>query len=162
MAKSFQEFDQIQLDFIKQQKMFFVATAPSVDGKVNLSPKGYETLVVLHSNLVVYADYYGSGNQTATHINENKRVTLMWNSFEETPLILRAYGEGRVVAKGTDEFTELMDNHFPHLDLNVIRQLFLINIFETQTSCGWGVPLMRFEKHREKLDVMSKNKKSKT
>lgn len=156
MAKVFSEFTQEQIDFIKAQKMFFVATAPQVDGKVNVSPKGYDTLKILHTKQLIYADYYGSGNETATHIKENNRVTFMWNSYDEAPLILRAYGEGRVVEKGTDEFSALMSQHFPSLETRIIRQLFLIHIFETQTSCGWGVPLMRFENHREKLDVMSK------
>lgn len=155
MANFYREFNQEQIEFIKEQKVFFVATAPLVNGKVNLSPKGYDTLTILNPKLIMYADYYGSGNETATHINENQRITLMWNSFDETPVILRAYGIGRVVSKDSDEFVSIMQRYYQNIESRIIRQIFIIDIYEIQSSCGWGVPIMKFEKHREKLEVMS-------
>lgn len=155
MANFYREFNQEQIEFIKEQKVFFVATAPLVNGKVNLSPKGYDTLTILNPQLIMYADYYGSGNETATHINENQRITLMWNSFYETPVILRAYGIGRVVSKDSDEFVSIMQRYYQNIESRIIRQIFIIDIYEIQSSCGWGVPIMKFEKHREKLKVMS-------
>ncbi|URN93765.1 MAG: pyridoxamine 5'-phosphate oxidase family protein [Candidatus Pristimantibacillus lignocellulolyticus] len=155
MANFYREFNQEQIEFIKEQKVFFVATAPLVNGKVNLSPKGYDTLTILNPQLIMYADYYGSGNETATHINENQRITLMWNSFDETPVILRAYGIGRVVSKDSDEFVSIMQRYYQNIESRIIRQIFIIDIYEIQSSCGWGVPIMKFEKHREKLKVMS-------
>jgi len=155
LANFYRELNQEQIEFIKEQKIFFVATAPLVNGKINLSPKGYDTLTILNSQLIMYADYYGSGNETATHINENQRITLMWNSYDETPVILRAYGIGRVISKESEEFVDLMQKYYQSIEPRIIRQLFIINIDEIQSSCGWGVPIMKFEKHREKLEAMS-------
>ncbi|XEC96679.1 pyridoxamine 5'-phosphate oxidase family protein [Paenibacillus tarimensis] len=86
-------------DFILNQHVFFVSTAPTDAGEVNLSPKGYDTLRIIGETKILYLDYHGSGNETAIHLKQNKKITLMWCSFEETPLILRVYGRGKVLDK---------------------------------------------------------------
>ncbi|MBI3354665.1 MAG: pyridoxamine 5'-phosphate oxidase family protein [Nitrospirae bacterium] len=96
MAETFSELNEKHINFIKAQKIFFVATAPSnlKDEFVNLSPKGYDVLEILDNKTVVYADYPGSGNETATHLQQNGRLTIMFASFDKTPMILRLYGHG--------------------------------------------------------------------
>ena len=77
-----------------------------------MSPKGYDTLRILGESKILYLDYHGSGNETANHLKENKKITFMWCSFEENPLILRVYGRGKVLDKGTEEFAATLNEHF--------------------------------------------------
>src|SRR5258708_7010191 len=88
--------------FIARQHMFFVATAPlSGEGHINLSPKGMDSFRVLSNHEVAYLDLTGSGNETSAHIQENGRVTFMFCAFEDSPNVLRLYGQGRVVLPQT-------------------------------------------------------------
>src|SRR5690348_16618863 len=69
--------------WIQEQRMFFVATAPSAsDGHVNVSPKGGDSFRVLGPLDVVYQDYTGSGAETAAHVRENGRVVVMFCAFQ--------------------------------------------------------------------------------
>src|SRR5512141_1412425 len=108
--------------FLEKQKVFFVATAPQRGGHVNLSPKGRDAFRVLDPGHVAYLDLTGSGNETSAHLLENGRITIMFCAFEGPPLILRLYGQGRTVLKGSTEWDELMPR-FP--DLPGARQIFL-------------------------------------
>lgn len=153
MGKLFDQLNENHVRFIEAQKMFFVATAPSGEGTVNLSPKGYDTLKVLDASTIVYVDYPGSGNETAIHIEDNGKVTLMWCSYDESPLILRAYGQGKTIAKATDEFNSIMSEYFTDYSSNGLRQLFVITVQAVQTSCGWGVPYMSYVDDRNKLKI---------
>jgi hypothetical protein len=145
-----------QVDFIRAQPMYFVASAPrSEDGHINLSPKGLDSLRVLDPNAVAYLDLTGSGNETAAHVAENGRITLMFCAFEGKPGIVRLYGRGRVVRPG--------DTDWPRLrplfgDLAGTRQIIHVQVHHTQTSCGFGVPEMRLIGQREVLDDWARRK----
>jgi hypothetical protein len=135
--------------FIEAQHVFFVATAPlGRNGHVNLSPKGMDTFRVLSPDRVAYLDLTGSGNETAAHLLENGRVTVMFCAFEGNPKILRLYGRGRVEPPGSTEWAEL-SALFPALP--GARQLVVVDVTRVQTSCGFGVPVMRFESDRDTL-----------
>jgi hypothetical protein len=153
MGKFFDQLNEYHIRFIEAQKMFFVATAPTGEGTVNLSPKGYDTLKVLDASTIVYVDYPGSGNETAIHIEDNGKVTLMWCSYDESPLILRAYGQGKTITKATEEFNSLINQHFTGYNLHELRQLFVITVQSVQSSCGWGVPYMSYVDDRNKLKI---------
>jgi hypothetical protein len=137
--------------FIMAQDMFFVATAPmGLDGHVNVSPKGLAgSLVVLESHRVAYLDYGGSGAETIAHLRENGRVTLMFAAFQGRPNILRLYGIGRPVFAGDADFDELR-SLFP-VQHNRLRAIIDVTVERVQDSCGYGVPLMSFEGHRDRL-----------
>lgn len=137
MAKFYSELTDELREFIGEQKMFFTATAPA-SGRINLSPKGIDSFRCLDSHRVAYLDLTGSGNETAAHLHQNGRITLMFCSFTDRPLILRLYGQGEVVSFGDDRATELRQS-FPELPGS--RQLILIHLESLQTSCGFGVPL---------------------
>lgn len=153
MGKFFDQLNEHHIRFIEAQKMFFVATAPTGEGTINLSPKGYDTLKVLDASTIVYVDYPGSGNETAIHIEDNGKVTLMWCSYDESPLILRAYGQGKTITKATEEFNSLINQHFTGYNLHELRQLFMITVQSVQSSCGWGVPYMSYVDDRNKLKI---------
>lgn len=127
-----------QIDFITAQPMFFVATA-AAEGRVNVSPKGMDTLRVLDERRIVWLSLSGSGNETAAHVIESGRMTLMWMSIGEQPLILRAYGTARVIYPRHDEWDQLL-GLFPSLGGS--RQIFDLTIEHTSASCGSGVPIM--------------------
>jgi len=141
-------------DHLKQfalgQKVFFIATA-SGDDDVNLSPKGLETFRVIDDKTVSYADFHGSGNQTAKHLSEGGKATITFMSFGEKPLILRFYATGRVLEPGAAEFAKLLSSHYGEIEeqyIRHVRQIFLFDVYRVQTSCGYGVPIMNYVSDR--------------
>lgn len=140
MAKFQDKLNQSLKDFILEQKMFFNASAPN-EGRVNLSPKGTDSFRILDDKTVAYLDLTGSGNETSAHIQQNERVTIMFCSYTEVPLILRLYGKGEVVKNGSPRWDALMDN-FPRCDGE--RQIIVLHIDSVQTSCGFGVPVYEY------------------
>lgn len=156
MAKFFERIDDRISKFISEQKMFFTASAPiSLEGRINLSPKGIDTFRVLDEKTVCYLDLTGSGNETAAHIKENGRLTIMFCSFAGAPLILRLYGNGEIVHKNSEKWEELSKNfdEFPGS-----RQIIILNIDTVQTSCGFGIPLYEYKEDRTTLLDWAKNK----
>lgn len=133
---------------IARQAIYFTATA-AADGRINLSPKGLDgTFKVLGPNRVAYLDLGGSGNETHAHLAADGRITIMMCNFEQPALILRLYGRGRAVLPQDAAWDELAA-HFALLPGT--RQIFDIAVESVQTSCGWGVPVMQLDRHRETL-----------
>ncbi len=126
-------------DFIRSQPLFFVATAAS-DGRVNMSPKGMDTLRLVDEDRIVWLNLSGSGNETAAHLAEQDRITLMFCAFRGHAMILRVYGRGRVVHPRDTEWDELI-GLFPKLAGS--RQIIDVRVESALQSCGSGVP--RFE-----------------
>ena len=140
MAKFYAQLDDTLRAFIAGQKIFFTATAPH-EGRINLSPKGIDTFLCLDARTVAYLDLTGSGNETAAHLLEpdNGRMTIMFCSFGEKPLILRLYGHGRPVRISDPDWDKFAP-HFP-TDTPGTRQIVVLTIDSAQTSCGFGVPV---------------------
>ena len=132
---------------IGRQSVFFVATA-AADGRINLSPKGYDSFRVLGANRVAYIDLAGSGNETQAHLAADGRITVMMCNFAQPALILRLYGTGVAVMPSDPAWAELVA-HFTVLPGT--RQIFEIAVDSVQTSCGWGVPVMHVDHERETL-----------
>jgi hypothetical protein len=147
MADFYESLTDAQIDFIKQQHMFCNASAHST-GRVNLSPKGMDTFRVIDNRTVAYLDMLGSGNETCAHIQNDGRVTLMFCSYEQKPLILRIYGKGEVVGPSDQKWDDLVE-HFD--EIHGQRQIILIHVESTQDSCGFGVPRYEFKGERETL-----------
>lgn len=143
MAKEWGTITESLKKFAEEQKVFYIASA-SGDDDVNVSPKGVAPLRVVDEKTVIYPDYHGSGNQTAKHLSEGGKATLLFNSYGEKPLILRFYCTGRVVEKGSEDFKELAEKHYSGLDPQKFRQLFVFDVYRVQTSCGYGVPIMEY------------------
>ncbi len=151
MAKQFQKIEPAERAFILRQKMFFTATA-AADGRINLSPKGLDALRVLDEHRVAYLDRTGSGNETAAHLRADGRLTLMLCAFEGPPLILRLYGRGRVLRRGSPGYAELLASQFGGEEPLGARQIVLLEVELVQTSCGFGVPLYQHTGERPALD----------
>lgn len=154
MAKFYPELTPELRAFIEAQKVFFVATAPRA-GRINLSPKGLDTFRCLDTRRVGYLDLTGSGNETAAHLLDDGRITLMFCSFDRKPLILRLYGQGRFVRPRDPEWQALRP-HFP--ELPGARQIMLIDVKSVQTSCGYGVPLGAPLEERDTLNEWARKK----
>ncbi|WP_225008380.1 pyridoxamine 5'-phosphate oxidase family protein [Novosphingobium percolationis] len=129
------------------QAVFFIATA-AAEGRINLSPKGYDAFRVLGPNRVAYLDLAGSGNETHAHLAADGRITVMMCNFGQPPLILRLYGTGRAVLPQDADWADLAA-HFEILPGT--RQIFDIAVDSVQTSCGWGVPVMELSAERHTL-----------
>ncbi|MBO0359376.1 pyridoxamine 5'-phosphate oxidase family protein [Hymenobacter sp. BT186] len=134
--------------FIEQQHIFFVGTA-AADGRVNISPKGQDTLRVLDANRVAWLNLTGSGNETAAHLLEVNRITLMWCAFEGKPNILRLYGTATVYHPRDPEWAELLPL-FPSLPGS--RQVVVVDVDLVQTSCGMAVPFFEYRAERDELN----------
>jgi hypothetical protein len=147
MAKFYTELNEMLQEFIAEQHLFFTATAPTA-GRLNLSPKGMDTFRCIDPKTVAYLDLTGSGNETAAHLTENGRMTLMFCSFAEKPLILRLYGYGQVIQPRHQAWTDFYPLFEP---IPGARQIIVLNIDSVQTSCGFAVPRYEFKGRRETL-----------
>ncbi len=154
MSKFFEALSPIHQTFIAAQPMFFIATAPA-SGRINLSPKGMDTFRCLSATRVGYLDLTGSGNETAAHVLENGRVTVMFCSFGPNPLILRIYGDGDVIAPDHPEWDELLERFPP---TKGVRQIMTIAVTSVQTSCGYAVPEMTLVAERTRLTRWAEKK----
>ncbi|WP_019498132.1 pyridoxamine 5'-phosphate oxidase family protein [Pseudanabaena sp. PCC 6802] len=154
MAKFYPYLTPELREFIVQQHIFFVATAPQ-QGRINLSPKGIDTLRCLSDHALAYLDLTGSGNETSAHVQENGRITMMFCSFTAQPLILRLYGQGHIYRPRDAEWPQMYDL-FPATP--GARQIISIDIESVQTSCGFGVPLYDYAGEREMLTAWAQGK----
>lgn len=136
--------------FIERQDVFFVATAAE-DGRVNLSPKGADTLRVVDDHRIRWLNLSGSGNETAGHIRRQNRITLMFCAFQGDALILRVYGQAKVIHPRDAEWEDAVSDFSSFAGS---RQVFDVTIENVQTSCGTGVPLMEFERNRAATELL--------
>ena len=156
VGREYDVIDDKLADFICSQPVFFVATAPlSEDGHVNVSPKGLDSFTVLDERTVAYLDLTGSGVETIAHLQENGRIVVMVCAFEGSPRIVRLHGTGRAVLKDDPEFPELAAHFKPRLGA---RSVIVIDVTRIADSCGYGVPIMRFERERDQLPKWAERK----
>jgi hypothetical protein len=149
MAKLFESITEELQEFIADQHLFFVGTAPlSSTGHVNLSPKGLDCFRILSPHRVGYLDLTGSGNETSAHLQENGRITFLFCAFTEPPRILRLYGKGQVILPNSPDWDS---TYSLFTQLPGTRQIIVADIERVQTSCGFGVPLYEYQGQRQIL-----------
>ncbi len=149
MGRAFDTITKPMQDFVARQHVFFVATAPSgADGRVNLSPKGYDSFTILDDQRVAYLDLTGSGAETIAHVRQNGRITFMFCAFDGKPNIVRFYGRGRVVLPGEEQWDEL---RVRFETTGAVRSIIVADIDRTSNSCGYSVPFMDFVEERHQL-----------
>ena len=136
-------------EFIEDQIMFFVATA-GPEGRVNVSPKGLDSLRILSDQKIAWLSLTGSGNETAAHLLKNPRMTLMFCAFKGDHLILRTYGNAKVIHPYDPEW----NTHYALFpDFAGARNIFVLSIDLVTTSCGSGVPEMSVVRSRGETDM---------
>jgi hypothetical protein len=155
MGKLFDGIDGRLAAWIAAQHVFFVATAPRDGGHVNLSPKGLDSFAVLDPRSVAYLDVVGSGAETIAHLRENGRITLMFCAFEGLPRIVRLYGRGEAIEPGDAEFAALAARFPNQPSTRAVIRLALSRIAD---SCGYGVPLYRYEGERSQIGDWAERK----
>lgn len=154
MGQKFEALSDRLIEFIQQQHLFFVGTATE-HSRVNISPKGMDSLRILTPNRVIWLNVTGSGNETAGHIQQHPRMTIMFCAFSDKPMILRLYGTASVIHQNDAEWHELFHLFDP---LPGARQIFDLNIDLVQTSCGMTVPFFDYNGEREQLNNWAEKK----
>lgn len=154
MAKRFDGLQAEHLALIADSPLFFAATA-APGARVNLSPKGMDCLRVLSPDRILWLNVTGSGNETAGHLALDPRMTLMWCSFAQRPIILRAYGTARVIHRSDPAWPDLAAR-LPALP--GARQIVDLAIDLVQSSCGFAVPFMEFRDERPVLRNWAEDK----
>jgi hypothetical protein len=176
MATIYPELDERLIAFIKNQPMFFVATAPCLDeagdgGHVNVSPKGYsDTFAVLDPLTVAYLDLTGSGAETIAHLRQNGKITIMFCSFGRQPKVLRLYGTGRTVLPAdadwpeyaarfrTDPRSDGTGGDGTGTDRGNQRAIIVVAVDRIADSCGYAVPVMELTEERDLLTRWSERR----
>ena len=148
MAQQSSELAQEQINFIEAQKIFFVGTATET-GRVNVSPKGMESFVVMSASRVIWLNTTGSGNETSAHVQHQPRMTILFCALEGSPMILRLYGTARVIHPAEEEWEELLGFFKP---LPGARQIFDVRVDLVQSSCGMAIPFFEYAGERNELN----------
>ena len=154
MAVKFESINKAHKEFIEKQKMFVIGSA-GADGFINVSPKGMDSFKIIDENRVIWMNHTGSGNETSAHVQENGRMTIMFNSFDKAPLILKLYGKAIVIHDKDDRWEE-MSSHF--VEFIGARQFFEMKVELVLTSCGFGVPQYKYIGERNSLQKWAKSK----
>lgn len=153
MGKLYERITPELQDWLRRQKVFFVATAPAaLTGHINCSPKGADTFRILSEGEVAYLDLTGSGIETTAHLQENGRIVLMFCAFDGVPKIVRLHGKGRVIYPPDLEF-ERIRRSFPNYSAE--RGIIAVKVTRISDSCGHGVPVMEFIAHRDLIEKWS-------
>ena len=156
MGAPLTQIDDAIAAFIRKQHLYFVGTAPLAgDGHINLSPKGLDSFRVIDPTTVAYLDLTGSGIETCAHLRENGRIVIMFCAFEGSPKILRIHGKGEYLLPSDPNFASLLAHFSP---LEGVRGIVKVNVTRIADSCGWGVPVMRYQGQRNKLVEWCKDK----
>lgn len=157
MGKQYEKIDSLHREFIARQHIFFTGTA-TAESRINISPKGLDALRILDDHTVAYLDLTGSGNEAAAHLRADGRITLMFCAFEDRPQILRLYGRGHTLTRGTPAYESLLSSAFQQREQPGARQIVVLTVDLVQTSCGFGVPLFDYAGERSNLIDWAVNK----
>jgi Pyridoxamine 5'-phosphate oxidase len=157
MGKQFPSLDASHRDFIGRQRIFFAASA-APSARVNVSPRGTDAFAVIDERTVAYLDRTGSGAETAAHLKADGRLTIMFCAFDGPPNIMRLYGRGEVLRRGSPTYAELLKCAFDGAEPLGARQIVKLHVDLVQTSCGYGVPLFDYRGERPSLDNWARSK----
>lgn len=162
MGVFYEKIPQSLMQWILEQKVFWVSTAPLKGGHVNVSPKGGQYFGIIDERTFWYHDLSGSGNETISHLTEpkNGRITIMFNAFSGAPKIVRLWGHGRVLENGTNDFSSFVELHKVHV-LCHTRSIIIVDIHQVGSSCGFSVPFYDFKDYRPVLNDHFEKKRQK-
>ena len=147
MGKQYKNLTLEDINFIKEQKLFYLASCSTKE--VNLSPKGYDSIRVIDNQTLAFANLPGSGNRTHRDSVENGEFTLVFNAFDGNPKILRLFCKSTIIDKNHQKYKNYLSLF--SIKENVIRDIFEFNIYAVESSCGMSVPIMEFKEERNAL-----------
>jgi pyridoxamine 5'-phosphate oxidase-like protein len=150
MGKQFASMTPAHRDFIARRHIFFAASATATS-RVNVSPRPTDALRVLDERTVAFLDLTGSGSETAAHLRADGRITLMFCALDEPPNIMRLYGRGTSLPRGSGDYAALLASAYGNQEPLGARQIVRIDVDLVQTSCGYGVPLFEYVGERDTL-----------
>jgi hypothetical protein len=133
-------------EWAERQPVFFTGSAATHGAHINVSPKGLSAhFAVLGPNQCAYIDRTGSGCETIAHSYENGRICLMFMSFGDTPRIMRLFCRSTVVEWDQPRFQDLVRaiSKSKRDAFDGARAVIVCDIWEVQTSCGYGVPRVK-------------------
>jgi Pyridoxamine 5'-phosphate oxidase len=149
MGKHYDEITPELADWLGQQRIFFVATAPlAADGLLNCSPKGMDTFRLLGPREVAYLDLTGSGIETVAHLRENGRIVFTFCAFTGPPKIVRLHGTGEVLTTDAPGYEKLRTLFPDYPGARAVVRACLIRI---SASCGFAVPRYNYVGERDTL-----------
>ena len=157
MGKQFPHLDASHREFINRQRIFFAASA-APNARVNVSPRGTDAFSIIDEGTVAYLDRTGSGNETAAHLKADGRLTIMFCAFDGPPNILRLYGHGEILRRGSPSYAALLKAAFSGVEPAGARQIVRLHVDLVQTSCGYGTPLFDYRGERPSLDNWARSK----
>lgn len=161
MGKTYERIDESIRNWISDQKLFFVSTAPnSSSGHINCSPKGHDSFRILDETTIAYRDLTGSGIETIAHLKENGRIVIMFCAFEGAPKIVRFHGKGEVLESDHEDFAAISRAFGEVSDAErfATRAFVRIHVSRISDSCGYSVPLYDYQGDRDILLKWNKNK----
>lgn len=147
MGKQYKVLKDKDIEFIKEQKVFYIASSSGQE--INLSPKGYDTIRVLNESSMVFLSYPGSGNRTYNDTMNDGEFTLLFNAYEGKAMILRLFCKAKVVGNNGEDFKKYLDIFGEKRSL--VRNIFIFNIYAVESSCGESVPYMEYKGDRNSL-----------
>jgi len=147
MGKQYKALEPRDIEFIKQQKLFFIASSSGEE--VNLTPKGYDSLRVIDESTLAFASYPGSGNRTYRDAINGGEFTLLFTAFEGAPLLLKTYCKATVVNKEDSRYQEYLALF--NIRQSIVRNIFEFHIYAVESSCGMSVPVMEYRSNRNEL-----------
>ena len=147
MPKQYFPLTEKDREFAMRQRVFFLASASG--DEVNLAPKGEGSIVFVDGSTILLLDYPGSTNRTARDVESGGNVTVMFCSFDEEPRIMRVFCAGSLIRKGDPRFEESVAL-FPDGNPEIVRQVIRLDVKGVENGCGLSVPVMKFERTREK------------
>jgi hypothetical protein len=75
----------------------------------------------------------------------------MFCAFEGAPMILRLYGRGRIVGRGSAEYNGLLSAYYDNRKVPGARQIVRLDVESVLTSCGMNVPFYSYTGPRDQL-----------
>ena len=144
MGKQYRQLTQNDIAFIKEQKLFYLASASG--SEVNLSPKGYDSIRILNESTIIFMNYAGSGNRTHRDAVNNGEFTLLFNAFSGKANITRLFCKADIINEDSSEYKEYLEAFNEKKEL--VRNFFKFNIYAVESSCGESVPYMDYVEER--------------
>lgn len=147
MGKRYKKLKDSDIEFIKTQKLFYIASCSGLE--VNLSPKGYDSIRVLNESSLLFVNLPGSGNRTYRDAIDDGEFTVVFNAFEGKPMILRLFCKAELIKKEDKSYKEYLSMF--HIKESIIRDIFKLNIYAVESSCGMSVPYYEYKGDRDDL-----------